>query len=153
MHVSSVTDQFGTALSFSQQVVQFEDFSKLQVNRIIIQDRLLPHECKKILITYDGYLLGYAETGMKYVTDRISPDFTLIRMDAYAYPLVGVPNMTVLRQIILDSDYGYKLKVTVPDSLVVINSGILESKTKMANNEICYKYKNRKVYKGKYGQR
>ena len=144
MNVSSITDQSGSNISFSQNVVQFSDFEKLQVNYITIQQNLLPHETKTITLQYKGYLLGYSETGMKYITDKISPEFTLIREDSYAYPSLGQPSISLLQQVVSSSNYNYTLKVIVPDSLVVVNGGILESKNPEANNLISYQYKSKK---------
>ena len=127
MRVESVQNMANEKLLFTQNVTQFEDFPKLQTNYIVIDEKILPHETKIIKIQYDGYLLGYQETGMFYIKDKISPEFTIIRNDAYSYPIIGKPSISFLRKNFATHYFGYKIKVTIPDSLVVANGGILES--------------------------
>ena len=143
MNVSSVTDLSGRNIQFSQKVVQFIDFKKQQVNHIIVEQKILPSESKTIILNYDGFLLGYSETGMRYITDRISSDFTLIREDAFAYPLLGKPSKAIFQPIILSSNYNYTIEVTVPDSLVVANGGILESINANVDNQVTYRYRSK----------
>lgn len=144
MNVQSVSNIDGAELNFSQKITQFEDFPKLQVNYIEINESLFPGETKAINIYYKGFLLGYSETGLNYVTDRISPEFTIIRIDAYAYPVVSKPSITFLLTNIMKQSYEYTIEVTVPDKLVVANGGYLISKLKHSENLTTYKYKSKK---------
>ena len=84
MSVSSVRCEKGTALNYSQDVLQDPDFAKQQLNevRVTLAEPLLPGARTSLEIAYAGYLLGYAETGMAYVRERISPAFTILRDDA-----------------------------------------------------------------------
>lgn len=141
MKVESATNDKGQNVSFSQTVVAFDDFSQLQVNYIVLKEVINPHESKTIILSYSGHLLGYTETGMRYITDRISPDFTLIRNDAYAYPLLCKPSIQFLRQNSAHN-FDYNLHITVPESLAVANGGVLLSK-KTANRETTYSYKSK----------
>ncbi len=144
MRVNAVTTQDGLALDFHQSVVQFEDFTKLQTNYIVVHYEIPPHQSKVIHIDYGGHLLGYTETGMKYITDRISPEFTLIRMDAYAYPVISQPSIAFLIKNIRNHLFDYEIMVTVPDTLVVASGGRLESKTPAADNQLTYHYTSKK---------
>jgi hypothetical protein len=144
MKVESVQNQANENLSFTQSVTQFEDFPKLQANYIVIQEKILPYETKIIKIHYSGYLLGYEETGMRYKKDKISPDFTIIRNDAYSYPVIGKPSISFLRENIAAHYFEYKIEVTVPDSLIVANGGILESIRKYENNLSTFQYASKK---------
>lgn len=130
MKVESIKNQANEDLSFTQNVIQFEDFSKLQTNYIEIQEKIPPHETKTIIIHYDGNLLGYQETGMNYIKDKISSEFTIIRNDAFSYPIIGKPSISFIRNNIAAHYFEYKIEIAVPDSLVVANGGILESVTK-----------------------
>ena len=143
MSVTAITDTNGNPILFEQQVKQFDDFGKLQVNTINIKDTIQSKQQKQIIIYYEGYLLGYTETGMRYIKDKISPDFTLIRDDAYSYPIIGKPSLSFLRQNSRNRNFTYDIKVTVPDSLVVANGGILESKSTIGN-QTTYSYKSKK---------
>jgi hypothetical protein len=144
LKVNSVKNSDGDELNFTQSVVQFEDFTKLQTNHILVNYEIPPQQCKVIHIDYDGHLLGYTETGMSYITDRISADFTLIRMDAYAYPLISLPSVVFLISNIRNHLFHYDIVATVPDSLVVASGGRLQSRTPAPDNQITYHYSSKK---------
>ncbi len=127
MKVKSVKDANGVNLHFFQKVDQFTDCPELQVNTILIKEKFLPFQTRSIVITYDGYLLGYQETGTEYIRDKISSEFTIIRNDAFAYPLIAEPRISFLRKNIALHNFDYKIRVSVPDSLVVANGGNLKS--------------------------
>jgi hypothetical protein len=122
MQVTSLTDEQGNAVPFTQRVVAFEDWSKFQTNYVeaTLPEPLAPGEEATVTLTYEGHLLGYTETGMSYVRDRIDPAFTIIRMDADAYPRIGYPSRKVNRAAGLP-DYTFRAAVTVPESLQVAN--------------------------------
>jgi hypothetical protein len=112
---------------FTQTVVIFDDAPKLQVNQIVftLPQPLAPNARTTIEMQYDGPLVGYAETGMLYVKDRVDPDFTIVRMDAYAYPQPGFPSRAINHGFPL-RNYTYTARITVPKELVVANGGHLD---------------------------
>ncbi len=128
MEVSSVTDDKGTALEFSQNVRIFEDWREFQVNhiRILLDPPLPPGKESTLRILYGGPLLGYAEA-MRYVKDHVSPEFTIIRTDSRVYPAIGVTSWATNRALGL-KDYEYTVSLTVPSTQIVANAGILVSK-------------------------
>ncbi|HXV90322.1 MAG TPA: hypothetical protein VD707_03075 [Gemmatimonadales bacterium] len=120
----------GTAARWMQRVVAFSDFSQLQVNQasVMLPTPLPPGGTVDLQLRYDGHLLGYAETGMAYVRDHIDPSFTILRNDALAFPEVGYPNVAVNRRAPFAS-FDYLARITVPESLVVVNAGRLVERT------------------------
>ncbi len=144
MKVNTVKTDDGVDLDFHQAVVQYEDFTKLQVNQILVDYEIPPHASRVIHIDYGGHLLGYTETGMRYKTDRVSPEFTLIRMDTYAYPIISKPVTTFLINNIKTHLFNYDIAVTVPDTLLVANGGRLESKVPVADNQTTWHYSSKK---------
>lgn len=126
LKVNSIKDNSQNSLQFSQQVLSFEDWETYQVNFIHLQlKQPIPSgKTKSITIDYSGYLLGYEETGMKYVKDHIHPEFTILRPDCNAYPTLGYPSFEVNDAAGFEN-FTYKIHVTVPDSLVVANGGRL----------------------------
>jgi len=121
LKVTSVTDSLGINIDFTQEIVSFEDFDKLQVNHIQIA---LPNQNRSSLtLRFNGYVLGYAETGMKYVKDHISPDFTIIRMDAFSYPVLGKPSVGDLQSSVSNNFFDYNIAITIPDSLNAVTLG------------------------------
>jgi len=144
MKVNSVKTDDGKELDFRQSVVQYNDFTKLQANHILVDYEIPANESRVIHIDYDGHLLGYTETGMSYITDRISPEFTLIRLDAYAYPVISKPNIVFLINNIRNHLFHYDIVVTVPDTLVVASGGRLIARTPVEENEVSYHYTSKK---------
>lgn len=127
LRVATVRDGQGMELAFDQRVVAFEDIGQLQVNQLLVMlpQPLPPGGQTTLDIRYQGYLLGYAETGMHYVKDRVDSAFTILRDDAYAYPRPGYPSMAVLRSAPVWS-FSYAARVTVPVGFTVANGGRLE---------------------------
>lgn len=127
LQVRTVRNDQGGNLPFSQAVVAFDDVGKLQVNQILVTlaEPLAPGAQTAIQIQYEGYLLGYAETGMRYIQDRIEPEFTILRDDSYAYPQPGYPSLAVNRSAPV-WNFTYSARITVPTGLTVASGGRLE---------------------------
>lgn len=144
MTVRSVRGAEGAPLAFDQRVVAFEDFTKLQVNAVTIAlpAPVAPGGTATFEIAYDGHLLGYAETGMRYVQDRIADDYALIRRDAWAYPVVGTTSIGANRARGLP-EFDYVARVTVPEGLVVANIGALRERTR-GGGTVTYVYANQR---------
>lgn len=134
--IRSVRDNSGAPVTFSQNVKAFEDWDQFQVNSI----QILPGEATQLTIEYDGYLAGYTETGMLYTKDRIDPSFTILRMDCFAYPVVGMTNWEKNNNV-PETYFNYTVSTTVPDSLTVVNGGKLVDK-KTDNGNTTYTYTN-----------
>jgi hypothetical protein len=131
LKVKSIKDDLGNDIKFNQDVVSFSDWEALQVNYVsVFVNKVRPgHIEQKIIVDYEGLLLGYTETGMSYVKDNIDAAFTLLRMDCFAYPVQGTISWEKNRASGL-SYFDYTISVTVPDSLSVVNGGQLISKNK-----------------------
>jgi len=129
--VKSVTDENNRAIPYSQNVISVSGWEKLQVNfiEISLEKKLDPNERRTIKIEYEGYLLGYSETGWRYVKDHINKDFTIIRTDGFGYPIIGYPNDRDMMAIVKER-YHYLLNVSVPNGLKLANGGKLVKKMK-----------------------
>jgi hypothetical protein len=142
LKVNSISDENDQNLLFVQKVVSLEDWEELQVNYIYVTlDKPIPKNgTKKLRIQYEGCLLGYTETGMSYVKDRIDENYTILRPDCQAYPELGVPSWKINRSA-GQQNFDYQVTVTIPDSLVIANGGLLINKI-VKNGEAIYTYKN-----------
>jgi len=122
--VSGVTDEDGRPLDFSQRIVGFDDYPKLQVDytTIALGAPVAPGSELTVVVTYAGSLVGYTETGALYIRDHLDPAFTILRADAYAFPVVSPPAIAALRAR-LPRPFLFRAAITVPDSLVVATSG------------------------------
>ncbi|HEY4756176.1 MAG TPA: hypothetical protein VIH28_08985, partial [Ignavibacteriaceae bacterium] len=99
MKVSSIKEENGNPLVYSQRVLSFEDWEIYQANyiEVVPAKPLLKGDSCKLIIEYEGYLLGYTETGMNYVRDKIDAEFTILRPDCKAYPELGYPSEKINR--------------------------------------------------------
>jgi hypothetical protein len=142
--VRAVRDAAGAPRTFRQRVVAFEDMGKLQVNHIEVplDQALAPGQETTLELEYEGYLLGYRETGMLYVQDHIDTTYTILREDAYAYPQPGYPSQATNRRAGLPT-YSYTARITVPASYTVANGGELVTRT-VSGATVSYVYKSLK---------
>lgn len=144
MSVRQITDGDGNPVSFTQQVVRYDDFDIQQENFILVNlpQPLAPQDTVTMTIDYEGALLGRSET-YGYVHDHIDPAFTIIRNDCSAFPWIGYPSWAKNRASIYQR-YTYRAAITVPDSLVVANGGDLVAKKNLDGNRVEYIYKSRR---------
>jgi hypothetical protein len=144
LRVGAVHDGAGSKLAFSQAVVPFDSFPKLRVNRVLVTFRepLAPRARTAIHVQYEGPLLGYVETGMAYVQDRIDRAFTIVRDDAFAYPKPGAPSLSAMRST-PEWRFTYSARVTVPKGLTVANGGCLEG-VEALGDKVAFRFTSRK---------
>jgi hypothetical protein len=124
MRVEAVRDEQGGVLPVRQGVVVFDDVPKLQVNAIEVDlaAPVPPDDHVRLAVSYEGHLVGYTEVGMRYTQDRVQRDFTILREDVYAFPVVGVANARAMRTA-PRAPFGFAVSATVPDDLVVATGG------------------------------
>lgn len=110
-------------LTVTQDVVRFPDWDQMQVLEAWIELPSLLHagDTLDLSIEYEGTVTGYVETGMTYVRDRIAPDFTLIRSDAFSFPTLGPASLTSMRSA-RPHDFTFSGSVAVQDSSLVLAS-------------------------------
>ncbi|MFQ5608413.1 MAG: M1 family aminopeptidase, partial [Candidatus Zixiibacteriota bacterium] len=72
----------------------------------------------------------------------VDTGFTILRPDARAYPMIGVPSFAASRAIGLPT-YDYLVSVTTPEYLTVANGGALVDK-RASNGQVTYTYRNLK---------
>jgi hypothetical protein len=142
--VKSVEDENHEPLSFTHNVTSISGWEKLQVNylEISLNKILAPGEMRKINLVYDGYLLGYADEGMRYVKDHIDRNFTIIRTDGFGYPVIGYPNEKDMMAIVNEA-YDFLINITVPDGIIVVNGGELVERKK-SGDETTFVYRSKK---------
>ena len=126
MTIDSLSAVSSNKITFKQRIETYRDWDQMQVNfvEIYLGRPLAPEGEITLNIYYGGYLHGYAETGMLYVKDEISKEFTILRPDALAFPQIGVPAYKVNRRA-GQQEFSYHLSVSVPKPLIVANGGRL----------------------------
>ncbi len=119
-----------TILDFTQAVSVFTDSPKRQVNHLVVSlDRPLePGATVEVRLDYGGYLVGYTETGSRYIQDRVDEAFSILREDAFAWPTLGTLSRRANR-IAPRPDFDFTASVTVPDGHTVASGGRLAERT------------------------
>lgn len=124
MDATRVTDASGAQLSFSQDVVRFEDQPLRQVTQVLVELRrtVPPGKTTTLQVEYAGHLVGYSEVGWLYVRDRIDTAFTILRAEALAFPEVGGINRAANNRRPRE-EFTYDASVRVPARFVVATGG------------------------------
>ena len=140
LNVESVADANGSPLKFAQSIRTMEDEKSWQVNAVTIEllSPLAPSGTTTLTLDYGGYIFGYPEI-MQYVRDRIDEEYSLIRPDALAYPMLAEPSSSGLTKA-YESQFTFEIEATVPSGYVVAGGGSLE-KTTTQGDSITYYYR------------
>lgn len=111
-------------LPFTQQVERFSDDPSYQVNHLTVRPirPVAPGDSSTLTIGYHGILVGYTETGSLYIKDHVTPEFTIIREDALAFPVAGVPVDSVNRRG-PRGEFAFGASITAPSNQVVAMGG------------------------------
>lgn len=125
--VEGVEDTLGRPLEFVADVVKAPDWPGFQAVTIEVKlpDAVGAGETARLRVRHGGPMLGYREL-MRYTKDSIEEDFSLLRPDVLAYPVLGpVTERDLLGNINTQivAGWTFRLRVTVPKPLVVAASG------------------------------
>jgi aminopeptidase N len=117
---------------FEQDIVQFKDWPQFQINQahLSIVPPLGAGESRRFVVRYSGTLVGYTETGMRYVQDRVDREFTILRADALAFPQIGVPSFEAN---VATGDFTFEAVISVPSELTVA-CGVPETRRETADD-------------------
>jgi len=122
--VDAAQDEKGSPLAFRQAVVSMSDEKNWQVNSVTLtlREPLPPSGTTRITLKYSGAIFGYREV-MGYVLDHIGEDYTLLRPDSLAYPMLAGPSSESLFAA-YDTLFTYELAITVPTGMVAACGGL-----------------------------
>ena len=125
LNVESVADANGLPVRFTQTIRTMDDEPSWQINAVNIElpSPLAPFASTTLSLNYGGYIFGYQEI-MQYVRDRIDEEYSLIRPDALAYPMVSEPSDSNLLKA-YESQFAFEIEATVPSGYVVASGGSL----------------------------
>ncbi len=129
LDVQEVTDKAGSQLKFSQTIQKFKEAPTWQANLVQVEltNALLSTDSTIVIMKYSGAILGYPEV-MQYVKDRIDEQYSLLRPDALAYPILSIPSFPVFINS-FQSKFTYDIQATVPSGYVVACGGRLVDST------------------------
>jgi hypothetical protein len=138
LEAESVTDKQGTPLPFTQDVVKFSDEPSLQVNQVKIHlgGGLAPGKASIVRLTYSGGIFGYPEV-MMYVRDRIDENYSLVRPDAFSYPMLCNPSWESLMEA-YRSRFTYDIEATGPKGYTIACGGVLKKQVAQDDSQQFY---------------
>ncbi len=121
LDVEGVTGGDGAPLAFVADIVHDADDENLQVNLVTVTlpEPLAPGRSVEIALEFAGSIHGYREV-WAYVRDTIGAEYTLLREDTFAYPLLSRADAG---SRYLDRRFSYDLEVSVPEGYVVATGG------------------------------
>ena len=124
LRVSSVHASGGAPLHFTQDTRTFSDDSTMRaaVVSVALTNPLPAARSTTLRIRYSGPLGDYVDAGMLYVKDHVDRAFTILREDAYAFPVIGVPSWDAMRAA-PRAPFPFDVAVTVPRGLTVATGG------------------------------
>jgi peptidase M1-like protein len=127
LDVQKVADDKGSSLTFDQTVTRLAeaDVHNFQVSLVNVHlaKPLLPNAIIDLTINYSGSIYGYAEV-WGYVKDRVGEQYSLLRPDALAYPMLANATHESWRKSYgHEQPFTYDLTVTVPDRYIVACGG------------------------------
>lgn len=121
LDVGMVTGENGLPIEFETDIVRDQDAHDLQLNRldVALPEPLAPGRSTRIGIEFEGTIAGYREV-WRYVRDSISDEYTLLRDDTFAYPILSLPSASSRHR---ERRFTYDLEVSVPADFVVASGG------------------------------
>jgi predicted methyltransferase len=141
--VQEVMDDKQVSFPFNQTIVKFSDEKSLQVNLVSVRPGrpLAPGKRIAVRIKYAGTLWGYPEV-MAYVRDRIDEDYSLLRPDSLAFPLLARPSFRSMIAA-FESPFTYRVETEVPVGYVVACGG-REIETRSEKKSIIFAFESHK---------
>lgn len=145
MTIRDVTVAGGRSLAMTTAVSVFEDdpFKQVRHATVALNEPLAPGRHVTLRVRYSGPLVGYVETGSLYIKDRIDPEFTILRSDALAFPVVGLLSDAANRAMRRES-FDFTAHIAVPDTQVVATGGSLVGTTR-SGSRLIYEFSGKNV--------
>lgn len=126
LKVKNIKDENNRNLCFSQESLPLADEENYYVNYIAVNlnNTLKQKDQINLYIEYEGSINGYSDI-MFYVQDKINKEFSIIRPDCHAYPMITEAcNESILKSF--SNSFTYNLFIDVPKDYVVGCGGVLE---------------------------
>lgn len=136
LSVKNIRNKENESLAFLQEKVTLEDEENYLVNYITISlnEALQANEQINISIEYEGSLNGYSKV-MAYVKDKIHKEFSILRPDCHAYPIIAEPSFSSILKS-YKNNFTYNILVRVPKFYKVGCGGALKNVTEVKDYNI-----------------
>ena len=141
LRISKIT-QGNKSLTFKQKTMGLKDWATLELNTVSV-NLLTPLENNRtveITLYFEGHLLPLASSGMGYVKEYLSSEFTILRTENFSLPVVSDPDQSSLGAATRLQNYSTRMTLELPEGY--IPAGNLEIKeTKLLNGRVEYDLK------------
>ncbi|MFD3157219.1 M1 family aminopeptidase [Haloimpatiens sp. FM7330] len=139
LEIKDIKNENNEKINFKQQIISLADQQEFYVNYGLIDvDNILNGgEQINLYIEYEGSINGYSDL-MMYVKDKIGKEFSIIRPDCLAYPIISeVSYENILKSY--RNNFTYNISVDVPKNYTAACGGILKETVSKGNRNI-FKY-------------
>jgi len=112
------------------------DMLELNVIEIDLGKTLTGTNRIDIALHYRGYLEELSWTGLSGVKETLSPEFTMLRAQSFAYPVFAEPNIAAIKKAWADDSFLQFADITLPGANEIVGSlttgdkTIIEAQTK-----------------------
>ncbi|MCK0069236.1 M1 family aminopeptidase [Kordiimonas laminariae] len=141
LRISKIT-KGNKPLNFTQKIAGFEDWSTLELNTVSI-NLLTPLKNKgtiEITLYFEGNLQPLTASGMGYVKEYLSSEFTILRTENFSLPVISEPDQSSLGAAARLQNYSTRMTLELPEGY--IPAGNLKIKeTKLLNDRVEYDLK------------
>jgi hypothetical protein len=110
------------------------NFELIQIN-ITLARALNPGDSTEFSIQYKGDLKSLAIYGDDLPVDTLNPDFTMIRMDSFIYPVLADPAFDAIQNYKKNQRFTPTAKITVPQGYSLAGNAIEQKRTLSGSRE------------------
>ncbi len=139
MRYEKVHDGEGRQLHHSHRLQELENFDYFQANvgSVKLAEPLAPGEVTALHLAFSGRLTGYIGAGMLYTKETLDPDFTILRNEVLAWPMLSGPDWQQVR-IGWADEFEWVATFDVPATHKVANGERVQLETR--SNRNIYRY-------------
>lgn len=136
LKVKSIKDADNENLYFTQEKVSLKDEKEYYVNNIKIKLKniLKSNDQVNLYIEYEGSINGYSHL-MAYVKDKIDKEFSILRPDSHAYPIIAQPFYESISKSYKNL-FTYNITIDVPKEYTAGCGGVLKEITHKKDRNI-----------------
>lgn len=131
LKVTKIVATKGQPLPFSQQTKPIKDWPKLKLNAVTADTgQGIKHKgIYEITVNFEGSIEPLTESGMGYVRESLSSDFTIFRFENFGYPVLAKPTDAAISAAGQNQNYYQSATLEVPEGYVPAGNLPIEKKT------------------------
>jgi len=109
--------------------IQGQDFLELTGGQIMLSSPLKKGDRAEVVIHYRGYMEDISWTGLNGVKETLNPRFTMIRPEAFAYPIFATPDMAAIQKAWQHKAFHQVASIEYPGSGTAVSNLLVDSKS------------------------